>query len=266
MKFRVKAIEALLISTLSTLFLICLNAVSHADEEAGNRVYVTASRYGQFYTKSIPHEGYGLKGITKVYRVGKKEDILIQTYDWYSPQVFLEGFTGSQDIYIVQMGPWHRGHKAITEHHAIAFYKNDKLLKKYSTLDIAGTENNVSRSVSHYTIFSEVLGFRRPFGNQLVFDLENHEGNILSFDAETGTFITKEEEIIRKQLYEAEVKIGQIKWKWFESNKEKIPNINEILITEEMLKSFSPEDLPEGYRYIPDTMWKRARFEKVQED
>jgi hypothetical protein len=108
--------------------------VAHADQEAGNRTYVTASEYGQFYAKSIPNGRYGLKGVTKVYQVGEKADTLIQTYPWYSPRIFLEGFTGMQTVYVVQLGPWHRGRKASYEHHAIALYKNDTLLKKYSTL------------------------------------------------------------------------------------------------------------------------------------
>jgi hypothetical protein len=246
------------------LVILCQATLSRGDQEAANQTYVTASKYGQFYAKSIPHERYGLKGITRIYQVTKAEDILIQTYDWYSPQIFLEGFTGSHEVYVVQMGPWHRGHEALAEHHAIALYKNDQLLRTYSTLDLVGVENKVSRSVSHYTIFSNIHGFRRPFGNQLVFDVENHEGAIVSFDAETGGLLTREEETLKKNLYEAGVKIAQLKWRWYEGNKEKIPAINDVVITEDVLRRFAQEDfpnLPEGYRYIPDTMWKPARFE-----
>lgn len=269
MNLQRKLIKLHLILILALLFVLSFEIISRADQEDSNRTYVTTSKHGQYYAKSIPYERYGLKGITKVYQVSKNEDILIQTYDWYSPQIYLEGFTGTQEIYVIQMGPWHRGRKASAEHHAMAFYKNDRLLKKYSTLDIASTTNYIDTSVSHYTIFSKILGFRRPYGNQLVFDVETHGGRIHSFDTETGTLITEKEEVIRKQLYEAEVKIEQIKWKWYESNKEKISDINEVLITEEMLKRVAPKyfpDLPNGYRYVPDTKWKRVRFEEKQED
>lgn len=247
------------------MLLLLFTSLSFADDEAGNRVYVTASEYGQFYAKSVPSESYGLKGTTKVYQVGEQEDTPIQTYDWYSPQIFLEGFTGNQTVYVVQMGPWHRGHKASAEHHAIAFYKNDKLLRKYSTLEIAGKEDNVSSSRSHYTIFLEIPGFRRSFGDQLIFDVQAHDGKIISFDTETGNILSKEEEAIKEQLYNAEVAVGELKWKWYESKKTQLSNINDVVITEDMLKEITPEALPvpEGYRYVPDSMWKPAQFEKT---
>ena len=74
-----------------SVLMVCLllpAPLSFADREAGNRVYVTASEYGQFYAKSVPSESYGLKGTTKVYQVMEEEDVLIQTYDWYSPRIF----------------------------------------------------------------------------------------------------------------------------------------------------------------------------------
>ncbi len=258
-------LKASLVFVISLSLFLGFGVVAYGDQEAGNRTHVTASEYGQFYAKSIPHESYGLKGVTKVYQVGEKEDALIQTYPWYSPRIFLEGFTGTQTVYVVQLGPWHRGHKASHEHHAIAFYKNDTLLKKYSTLDIVGSPENVSLSVSHYTVFAKILGFRRPFGNQLVFDVEGHNGELLSFDTETGALLTKEEEDVKKRLYEARVRIGQIKWRWYEKNKGKMANINEFVITEEILRQFALGDfpsLPRGYRYLPDTMWNPIRFQR----
>ena len=256
--------KALLVFIISLLLFLGFDVDARADQEAGNRTYVAASEYGQFYAKSIPHQRYGLKGVTKVYQVGEKADTLIQTYPWYSPRIFLEGFTGTKTVYVVQLGPWHRGHKASHEHHAIAFYKNDTLLKKYSTLDIVGSAENVSFSVSHYTVFAKILGFRRPFGNQLVFDVEGHSGELLSFDTETGALLTKAEEDVKKQLYEARTRIGQIKWRWYEKNKDKMANINEFVITEEILRQFAPTDfpdLPQGSGYQPDTMWKPIRFQ-----
>jgi hypothetical protein len=256
--------KAPLVFIISLLLFLGFDVDTRADQEAGNHTYVTASEYGQFYAKSIPYGSYGLKGVTKVYQVDEKEDSLIQTYPWYSPRIFLEGFTGTQTVYVVQLGPWHRGHKASHEHHAIAFYKNDTLLKKYSTLDIVGSAENVSLSVSHYTVFAKILGFRRPFGNQLVFDVEGHNGELLSFDTETGALLTNEEEDVKKRLYEARVRIGQIKWRWYEKNKGKMVDINEFVITEEILRQFAPTDFPDlplGHRYLPGTMWKPIRFQ-----
>ncbi len=62
-----------------------------------------------------------------------------------------------------QFGPWHRGHDADADHLAIAFYRGGKLIRSYSTLEIAGGEEaadggtsrykNVFATVSHYTVF-----------------------------------------------------------------------------------------------------------------
>ena len=47
--------------------------------------------------------------------------------------------------------------------------------------------------------------------------------------------------------------------------KPEIPNINDVVITEDMLKEIAVQDfpvLPDGYEYIPDTMWKPGKFKK----
>jgi hypothetical protein len=239
--------------------------VGDADQEAGNRAYVATSAYGQFYAKSVPREPHGLKGSTRIYQVGDPDDVLLHTYDWYSPQIFLEGFLGTREVYVVQTGPWHRGARASADDLALAFYKNGRLIRRYSTLEIAGRPENVSASVSHYVVFRRLAGFRRPYGNQLVFDAERHDGQALTFDADTGATLSRAEEGLRKQIYDAEVQVEQIKWKWYEANRTRLANPDSVVITEQMLRAVAPPDfppVPPGYRYVPDTMWRRARFEK----
>jgi hypothetical protein len=236
-----------------------------ADQEGGNRTHVTASESGQFYAKSMPLAPYGLEGSTRIYQVGDPDDLLLHTYDWYTPRIFLEGFAGTRDVYVVQTGPWPRGARASSGHLALAFYRNGVLIRRYSTLDIAGRPENVSASVSHYAVFRRLAGFRRPYGNQLVFDAELHDGRSLTFDADTGAIWSPAEASLRKQLYDAEVRVEQIKWKWYEANRTRIANPDAVVLTEPMLRAVAPADfprLPAGYRYVPDTMWRRARFEK----
>jgi hypothetical protein len=242
-----------------------LAVAAGADQEAGNRPHVTASESGQFYAKSVPRGVYGLEGATQVYQVGTPDDVLLHTYDWYAPRIFLEGFLGTRDVYVVQTGPWPRGHRASADHLALAFYRNGALVRRYSTLDIAGRPERVQASVSHYVVFRRLVGFRRPWGNQLVFDAERHDGQLLTFDAETGAILPRAEEALRKQLYEAEVQVERIKWTWYEANRGRIASPDAVVITEAMLRAVAPADfptLPAGYRYVPDTMWKRARIEK----
>ena len=255
--------------TLTFFFIFGLSALlcqfSFADDEAGNRPYVKASPWGSFYAKSIPAEGYGLKGKTKVYQVTDKDDLLVQEYDWYSPNVFLEGFSASPDtVCVVQTGAWSRGYEASSGELALAFYKTGKLLKSYSTLDIAGTNNNVSSSESHYTVIKNLPGFRRSYGNKLLFDAEAIDGRMITFDTDTGEIITKEQERILADLYEAEIAINQLKWEWREANKSKFPEVDKHIITEEELKTFNERTFPtisKGYRYVPGAVFQSPSIE-----
>jgi len=58
--------------------------------------------------------------------------------------------------------------------------------KEYSTLDIAERADNVSASVSHYTVIEEGIGYRRLGGNKASFEVRTTDGRVLSFDAATG--------------------------------------------------------------------------------
>jgi hypothetical protein len=102
--------------------------------------------------------------VTKVYRVRKESDLLIHTFDWLSHQLYIACNVSDNKtptgISLVRMGPWPRGHEATSSQLAIAFYFKGRPLKEYSTLEIAGRPHNVSRSVSHYRVIKNVLGFR----------------------------------------------------------------------------------------------------------
>jgi hypothetical protein len=53
-------------------------------------------------------------------------------------------------------------------------------------LEIAGEPDNVSQSVSHYTVVEEVLGFRWVRGNEYVFEVRTTDRRTLAFDAVSG--------------------------------------------------------------------------------
>ncbi len=244
---------------------ISLTQLSFADDEAGNRPYVKSNEWGGFYAKSIPAESYGLKGKTKIYQVTDKDDLLVHQYDWYSPNIFLDGFAASPDtVCVVQTGAWSRGHEASAGELALAFYKTGKLLKSYSTLDTAGSANNVSSSESHYTVIKNILGFSRSYGNKLLFEAQMIDDRTLIFDTDTGEIITKKQEELMGALYAAETAINQLKWEWRESNKVNVPDIDKHVITEGELKAFNQQKfptIPQGYRYVPGTVFQPAKIE-----
>ena len=139
-----------------------------ADNEASSVPHVVAGPYGRCYAKSVPAHIYDpegdprQQGHTTLYSVGDVQDVVEHRFDWFSQNIIIKCGLAN-DAVVVRIGPWHRGHDPRTDHLAIAFYKGDTLLKRYSTLDIAGSEKakegglskyrNVSASVSHYTVF-----------------------------------------------------------------------------------------------------------------
>ena len=163
------------------------------DQEASNVAIVRASEYGQCYAKSVPDELYGAAGTTTVFLVGKEQDAPLHSYDWFSQQIFIACNVSDSKtptgVSVVRLGPWSRGRVARADQLAIGFYFKGRMLKEYSTLDIAGSPENVSASVSHYTVIEKVLGYRQLGGNHALFDVETVDGRTISFDAASGEIV-----------------------------------------------------------------------------
>ncbi len=163
-----------------------------ADQEASNIPYVQAGTYGRCYAKSVPDDHWGDRGVTRLYRVQKEDDQLIASYPWFSQQIYLqcnmsrEGEIGAS---LVRFGPWARGHQASADDLALEFYFNEEPQARYSTLDIAGSPENVEASVSHYVVIEEIIGYRwRSLSDQsrFMFGIKTVDGRTLEFDAATG--------------------------------------------------------------------------------
>ena len=167
-----------------TFALVLFCAHARADQEGGNSPYVQSQDHGAYFAKAVPAEAYGGKGTTRIYLMREKEDQLVQTFDWYAPRIALTGT--SKGSAVVRIGSWPRGDKANADELAIAFYLNGKLLRSYSTLDIAGKSENVSRSISHYTVIEKHLGFRWVEGNTHAYDIKTTDGRTISFNIDTG--------------------------------------------------------------------------------
>jgi hypothetical protein len=166
-----------------------------ADDEASNVPHVAASAYGRCYAKAVPDSLYGQRGRTTVYWVRAGADSLLATHDWYSQRIYLECNVAAGDgpvgLSVVRMGPWARGQVASAEELALAFYRDGKLLRRYSTLAIAGRPDRVRASVSHYVVIDSVLGYRWVDSNRYQFVLRTVDGRQLAFDPATGERITR---------------------------------------------------------------------------
>jgi hypothetical protein len=160
-----------------------------ADSPRPNSPIVAAAEGGSCYAKSIPAHAWGQKGVTKIYSVGELKDSLIDSYDWFSFQIFISCGAGI-NTQVVRMGPWANGEVASQDDLAIAFYSNGKLLKQYSTLDIAEQPGNVEASSSHYRVFSSIEGFTRAYGDTY-FVVVRIDGKVMKFEPGTGLLVQK---------------------------------------------------------------------------
>ncbi|HKG92629.1 MAG TPA: hypothetical protein VKA84_12080 [Gemmatimonadaceae bacterium] len=162
------------------------------DDEASNVPHVAASAQGRCYAKSVPDSlYYSQAGSTRVYAVRAGRDTLLTTYRWFSQGIYLECSVSAGDgqvgTSVVRMGPWPRGDRAAASDLAIAFYRDGALLRRYSTLDLAGAPDRVQRSASHYRVIDSVSGYRwAGEGNHYTFELHTVGGRRLVFDPATG--------------------------------------------------------------------------------
>lgn len=182
----------------SLILLISLVGIefAHSDQEAANAPYVSVAMGGRCYAKSIPSTSYGNEGETKVYQVMKGNDVLIGSYNWFSNPVYLHCGLGRDKywgISLVKFGPWNRGSQPSEKDLAMSFYFSDSLVKSHSTLEIAGRKDNSSRSVSHYTVIDEVLGYRWIKENEYVFEITTIDAKVVTFDPITGAVLSSKE-------------------------------------------------------------------------
>jgi hypothetical protein len=93
--------------------------------------------------RKVIREPYGI-----LYRLkpdGKMEEVY-RTEGWYSFKVHVS----HDGRYLVQMGPWTSGSEVSEKHLAIAFHKDGKLIKRYSTINLVKDPDQLEYSVSHY--------------------------------------------------------------------------------------------------------------------
>jgi hypothetical protein len=161
-----------------------------ADEEIASHPYLIQSINGKYYFKMVPTKGKYIgdrKGIGYAYEISADscDKILWKVSDWYSFKTFLS----HDGVYLIRLGNWPRGNKPSKEDLAIAFYKNGKLLKPYSTLEIITDENNIGKTKSHYKYMKGDAGFIQPY--EYKFEITTIDNYVYVFNAKTGKQISK---------------------------------------------------------------------------
>ncbi len=254
--YRVQAGQDQLWFTLSFVAYPDVDELVTDEPSVAPQPYITTGTGGGFYAKSVP-ELNGTAGVTRVYRTKAAEDLLIQTYPWYSPHLALDGWFAGNEVYVVRLG---LDDSTVTDgEHTLVFHKNDKLLKSYSFSALSDLAKKISGTPGE-SIRIRAKQFRRPFGNQLIFDIDWIDGTDLAFNVETGEAVTPDEEALLEQLYNAKKQISKLQQAWHDQHDDR-----RHLITEDELRAINPEgfpELPHGYRYVPGLFWEPVVLEK----
>ena len=66
--------------------LLAVTVQAHAHRLAHNAPYVQSGRDGAIYARCVPAADAGTAGTTRIYRVGREKDELLDTHPWYAPE------------------------------------------------------------------------------------------------------------------------------------------------------------------------------------
>lgn len=147
---------------------------------------VTGEPYRKCYARSVPANSESLEGWTQVYQfTNTKRDKLLYEFDWYGLGIYLNCPNNSDigsELSLVRRGMWPIGDAANADELALEFYYSGKLVASYSTLDIAGSPENVRWSASHYRVIAKIIGFEKP--NE--FSIVTVDGRTITFNTRTG--------------------------------------------------------------------------------
>lgn len=174
----------------TALFLTFLFALSTlADVEAPPTRY---SVYSSDKTVRVDSNPKAKTGKTEVFDLQQNQKKKVYSFDWFAFGLLVERTPSG--IALIRPGPWPFGRFASLDMPALSFFLNDKFLKSYSTLEVAGSSNNVLRSVSHYRV---TWGKPRIRKNELEHRtellLETIDRRLLTFNVETGALLSRSE-------------------------------------------------------------------------
>lgn len=169
-----------------------------ADSPAIPTPMITASEDGRyaFILTPGPEDWRGDKSSGIAYEVTHSGELreIWRTQGWYSFQTFL----AADGRHLVRMGPWNEGDKPSESDIAVAFYRDGKLLKSYSTAALVRDRSRVITSVSHYRWLAEYPATPR-LGWSGDFFLTAIDGMEYRFDVTSGEIKSAEAEESRSQ-------------------------------------------------------------------
>jgi hypothetical protein len=180
-RVRSKPMNKLLLAALVTAV---VTAPALADKPAPNRPYVQSGPDGVFYARCIPEGNLGAEGTTKVYKVGREKDELLDTYDWYAPFGVTLGWspTAGKVAVMARDGKQVAGAEKVY----LSFHLGGKHLASYTAEDLRKLGVEVSVRTDPTQVKFRVVGCEQVAGtNDYDFVIES-KGKRITFDIVTG--------------------------------------------------------------------------------
>ena len=211
--------------------LILLNLSNvYATRKSPNSPYVISDKLGSFYARCIPYKDSGNEGVTKIYKVEKEEDVLIDTYNWYNKERLLLGRSSTGEIAIMRLGQdlENTRETELDKRIEFSFYINGRFLKSYSTKDIVelgGDREQEKKTLIKITGYDlradyEVLGTECGWlnYNDCFSIIKFPNGKKMRFDIRTGEVYAKPLPVRYEHPSDKDgKKIGEHKW-WDEND------------------------------------------------
>ena len=188
----------------TALLVLCILSVARSDEEWAPFGHVTSSPSRQLYFRMVPPRG-DTPGRGALYRVGQtgQDEKVWSVKGWYAQRVFVPDDGRS----LVRLGDWPRGLAPKDSHLGVAFYRDGKLVKEYSTKDLIQDVSKVRPSVSHYQFFDwedppGLVSLHVNGSYHHVFRLRGIDDVTYLFDPATGDIVNQspsEQDIVKSE-------------------------------------------------------------------
>ncbi|MCB0278841.1 MAG: hypothetical protein KDD94_05025 [Calditrichaeota bacterium] len=169
------------------IFLLLISMLFWQDRERPPYPFIIQSQNGAYYFKMSPSkkapydrelgEGYAFK-----IAAGDEDELVWSTTKWYAYEIYL----ANDGEHLIRIGNIPRGKKQSDKHLAIAFYRNGKLIKKYSTLRLLGNYQ-VQPTASHYQFKGDEAGIENEV--KKIFKLKLVNNQVLRFNFTNGDIL-----------------------------------------------------------------------------
>lgn len=163
-----------------------------ADSPAPAKAFTVYSHDRAIRVDSIPKDIFGSNGKTEVFDLAPSGQTQLFSFNWYAHDLLVQRTPSG--VALIRFGGWPGGRKASDKALAFSFYLGNKLLKTYSSLDIAESPDNVVSSVSHH-VYSHGPGkiIHNSEQKRFEFSIERVDGIVLTFNIENGELLSRKE-------------------------------------------------------------------------